>query len=50
MRCDDANNEPAVRDAGQLVVDVGIAPFRPAEFVGVRVVQELDALAREDAA
>lgn len=50
VRCDDANNEPAVRDAGQLVVDVGIAPFRPAEFVGVRVVQELDALAREDAA
>lgn len=50
VRCDEANNEPAVRDAGQLVVDVGIAPFRPAEFMGVRVVQELDALAREDGA
>jgi phage tail sheath protein FI len=48
VRCDEANNTHEVRDAGQLVLDVGISPFRPAEFVGVRVVQELDILARED--
>jgi hypothetical protein len=48
VRCDEANNTHEVRDAGQLVLDVGISPFRPAEFVGVRVVQELDVLARED--
>jgi phage tail sheath protein FI len=36
------------RERGQLVIDVGLAPFRPAEYIGIRVVQEVDVLARED--
>ncbi len=43
VRCDDeVNTEDTVED-GQVVVDVWLAPLRPAEFVGVRVVQEIEA-------
>ena len=37
--CDETNNPPEVRDAGQLVVDIGIAPVKPAEFVVFRIAQ-----------
>ncbi|MSP92904.1 MAG: phage tail sheath family protein [Myxococcales bacterium] len=46
--CDDTINTSKTRDNGQLLVDVGLAANRPAEFIGVRVVQEIDVLARED--
>ena len=32
-------NPPEVRDAGQLVVEIGIAPVKPAEFVVFRIAQ-----------
>lgn len=37
VRCDETNNPPDQVDLGQLVVDVGVAPVRPAEFVIVRI-------------
>jgi len=37
--CDETNNPPEVRDAGQLIVDIGIAPVKPAEFVVFRIAQ-----------
>src|SRR5262249_22979047 len=39
VKCDEELNPPAVRDAGQLIVEVGIAPVKPAEFVIIRVSQ-----------
>ena len=50
VRCDEGLNDEETRKNGQLIVDVGLAPFRPAEFIGIRVVQEVDVLAREDGA
>ncbi|AZP15880.1 phage tail sheath family protein [Streptomyces aquilus] len=37
VKIDDENNPPAVRDLGRLVVEIGVAPVRPAEFVVVRI-------------
>jgi uncharacterized protein len=37
--CDATNNPPETRDAGQLIVDIGIAPVKPAEFVVFRIAQ-----------
>lgn len=48
VKCDDEVNTLETRERGQLVIDVGLAPFRPAEYIGIRVVQEVDVLARED--
>ncbi len=39
VKCDDENNPPEVRDAGQLIIDIGIAPVKPAEFVVFRIAQ-----------
>lgn len=39
VKCDAELNPPAVRDAGQLIVEVGIAPVKPAEFVIFRFKQ-----------
>jgi phage tail sheath protein FI len=39
VKCDAENNPPETRDAGQLIVDVGIAPVKPAEFVVFRIAQ-----------
>lgn len=39
VKCDAENNPPEVRDAGQLIVDIGIAPVKPAEFVVFRIAQ-----------
>lgn len=38
VRCDDETNPPEVREAGQTVTEVGLAPGRPAEFIVVRIV------------
>jgi len=38
VRCDETNNTASDRDAGRVVVDVGLAPAFPAEFVVVRLV------------
>jgi hypothetical protein len=37
--CDESNNTAATINAGQVIVDVGIAPSRPAEFVRFRFSQ-----------
>jgi hypothetical protein len=39
VKCDDETNPPDVRDVGQVVVEVGVAIVRPAEFVIFRVTQ-----------
>lgn len=39
VKCDAENNPPEVVDAGQLIVDIGVAPSKPAEFVIFRISQ-----------
>ena len=39
LKCDAETNPPEARDLGQLVVEIGIAPVKPAEFVIFRVSQ-----------
>jgi hypothetical protein len=39
VKCDAENNPEDVRDRGQLVIDVGLAPVKPAEFVIFRFTQ-----------
>jgi phage tail sheath protein FI len=39
VKCDEETNPPDVIDRGQLVVEVGIAPVKPAEFVVFRIAQ-----------
>lgn len=38
--CDDTNNPPEVVNQGQVVVDIGIAPNRPGEFIRFRFSQK----------
>jgi phage tail sheath protein FI len=37
VRCDASTNPPALRDLGQVVTEVGLAPGTPSEFVVVRI-------------
>jgi uncharacterized protein len=39
VKCDEETNPPEVRDAGQVVAEIGVAPVRPAEFVVFRLSQ-----------
>jgi len=39
VKCDAETNPPELRDLGQMVVEIGIAPVKPAEFVIFRVSQ-----------
>jgi len=39
VKCDAELNSQEIRDAGQLIVEVGIAPVKPAEFVIFRISQ-----------
>ncbi|MDT4984353.1 MAG: uncharacterized protein QOF95_1843, partial [Pseudonocardiales bacterium] len=39
VKCDAETNPPESIDAGKLVVEVGIAPVKPAEFVVFRISQ-----------
>jgi hypothetical protein len=39
VKCDAETNPPEVIDAGQLIVEIGIAPVKPAEFVIFRISQ-----------
>jgi len=39
VKVDDENNPPEVRDLGRLIIDVGVAPVKPAEFVVFRIAQ-----------
>jgi phage tail sheath protein FI len=40
VKCDAETNPPEVRDAGQVVIEVGVAPVRPAEFIVFRLTEE----------
>jgi phage tail sheath protein FI len=40
VKVDEENNPSEVRDAGQLIIEVGVAPVKPAEFVIIRVSQK----------
>jgi hypothetical protein len=42
VKCDDETNPPDVRTAGRVVVEIGIAPVHPAEFVVFRLCQHED--------
>jgi phage tail sheath protein FI len=39
VKCDAENNPAESRDQGQLIIDIGIAPVKPAEFVTFRIGQ-----------
>ena len=39
VKCDEELNPPDVRDRGQLVIEIGLAPVKPAEFVIFRLSQ-----------
>lgn len=40
VRCDETNNPPAVEEAGQIIIDVGVALKTPAEFIVIRIGQQ----------
>jgi phage tail sheath protein FI len=39
VKCDEELNPPEVRDQGQLIIEIGMAPVKPAEFVIFRISQ-----------
>jgi phage tail sheath protein FI len=39
VKCDEETNPPEVRDVGQVITEIGIAPVKPAEFVIFRISQ-----------
>jgi uncharacterized protein len=39
VKCDEETNPPSVRDAGQVIIEIGLAPVKPAEFVIFRISQ-----------
>jgi phage tail sheath protein FI len=39
VKCDEELNPPEVRDLGQLIIEVGMCPTKPAEFVIFRITQ-----------
>ncbi len=39
VRCDETTNPPEVRDAGQCIIEIGMSPVKPAEFVIFRISQ-----------
>jgi hypothetical protein len=44
VKCDSTTNPLAVTEVGEMVVEIGVAPARPAEFVVFRIGQVQDAL------
>ena len=47
VKCDAETNPVEVVDAGQLVVEVGVAPVRPAEFITARITHSAEAAGGE---
>lgn len=39
VKCDEELNPPEIRDLGQLIIEIGLAPVKPAEFVIFRISQ-----------
>jgi uncharacterized protein len=48
VKCDAENNPPENRDAGMLMVEIGVAPVKPAEFVIFRLSQFADGAGLEE--
>lgn len=49
VKCDETNNPPEIINEGKLIVEIGVAPTRPAEFIIFRVgrtVEELEIVER----
>jgi hypothetical protein len=44
VRCDEANNPPFIADAGRLIVEIGVAPSEPLEFIVLRLAREGDGM------
>jgi hypothetical protein len=41
VKCDAETNPLEVREAGQLICEIGLAPLRPAEFILIRITQSV---------
>ena len=39
VKCDAETNPPESRDVGRLIIEIGMAPVKPAEFVIFRIFQ-----------
>jgi phage tail sheath protein FI len=39
VKCDAENNPPELREQGQVMIEIGLAPLSPAEFIVVRIVR-----------
>ena len=39
MKCDEETNPPEVRDAGEVICEIGLAIVRPLEFIVFRIGQ-----------
>lgn len=50
VRCDDTNNPAWARDRGELLLEIGVAPATPFEFVLLRIGRDANGLAIEEAA
>jgi phage tail sheath protein FI len=48
VRCDDTLNPPFVQDQGRLVLEVGVAPAEPVEFIVLRVALSDDRVTTEE--
>jgi len=48
VKCDAETNPPEVIDAGQVVVIIGVAPVKPAEFVVFRISQYAEGVQTEN--
>jgi len=48
VKCDEDNNPPEVRDAGQVIIECGVAPVRPAEFLIFKVAADMEELGPTD--
>jgi phage tail sheath protein FI len=48
VRCDDELNSQRVLDAGQLIVEVGVAPAEPLEFIVLRIARGGDGTLRAE--
>ena len=42
VKCDEETNPKELRDLGYCIIEVGIAPVKPAEFVVFRISQKQD--------
>jgi hypothetical protein len=49
VRCDDGNNPPDARARGELLLEIGVAPSVPMEFVVLRIGRDANGLAFSDA-